>query len=105
MATADDEVIMLDGGEFFIEADEGSILETDVYEAYANVIGRLSGEVQAREEEVRTALEASDAMGLLESSVNMRLALAAFDGAMAMMEALGLNPEVKVEVEVEHAEG
>ena len=44
MATADDDVIIIDGdGEFIVEEDEGaSIPVVEVYEAYANAVGEAS---------------------------------------------------------------
>jgi hypothetical protein len=100
MATAEDEVI-IDAGEFFIEADEAdTVLVSAVYQAYANAVGTITAQAQACEEAAKTAIKSGNADALLEASVNMRSCLASFDGAASMMTALGLNPEVRVEVEV-----
>lgn len=107
MATADDDVIIdLDSGEFFIDEDEGELGTMKAYEAYANVMGDVTARVQVAERQAREALEAANADALLEAAINMRVSLAAYDGAAGMMAAMGLNPEIRMEVEVsEDAEG
>ena len=56
--------------------------------------------------EAQQAFERADADALLQASINMRLALAEFSGAAAMMGHLGLNPDIRLNVEVtDDAEG
>lgn len=108
MATADDDVITIDGdGEFIVEEDEGaSIPVVEVYEAYANAVGEASANAEMFQREAQQAFERADADALLQASINMRLALAEFSGAAAMMGHLGLNPDIRLNVEVtDDAEG
>ena len=59
MATADDDVIIIDGdGEFIVEEDEGaSIPVVEVYEAYANAVGEASANAEMFQREAQQAFE------------------------------------------------
>ena len=108
MAATEDEVIIIDGLDgFVIEEDEEATMNVvAVYEAYANTIGALSGEIEVWHKEAERALAGGDPDALLNSSINVRLAMASIQGASMMMELMGLNPEIRLDVEVsEDAEG
>lgn len=108
MATAGEDVIMIDEMEdLVLEDGEQLVFEcSDVYEAYANVVGTASASAEACQLAAEDALKRGDANALIDASVNIRLCMAEFQGAASMMEALGLNPAIKLNVEVaKNAEG